>query len=110
MQALAIMAYGTTPIFDPYAIWRSNTVPTIAGNIAPHGGVLINRDLKGAEREAALERSHHLPSLVLGPTTISDLELLAIGGFSPLTGFLTSADYRSSLDDMRLTSGVVWPI
>jgi sulfate adenylyltransferase len=85
-------------------------VPTYAGSIAPHGGVLVDRELQGAKREAALERSQHLSSLVLGPTTVSDLELLAIGGFSPLTGFLTSADYRSSLSDMHLTSGVVWPI
>ena len=90
---------------------EDQVVPTnYAGSIAPHGGALINRELTGAAREAALERSRSLPSLVLGPTTISDLELLAIGGFSPLTGFLTSADYRSSLTDMHLTSGVVWPI
>jgi sulfate adenylyltransferase len=85
-------------------------VPNYAGSIAPHGGVLINRELKGSAREAALERAKSLPSLVLGPTAISDLELLAIGGFSPLTGFLTSADYRSSLNDMHLASGVVWSI
>ena len=85
-------------------------MPKYVGSIAPHGGVLINRELKAGEREAALERSRSLPSLVLGPTAISDLELLANGGFSPLTGFMSSADYRSCLDSMRLTSGVVWPI
>ena len=81
-----------------------------SGSIAPHGGTLVNRELKGAQRDGALERAHALPALVLGPTTVSDLELLAIGGFSPLTGFLSSADYKSSLRDMHLTSGVVWPI
>jgi sulfate adenylyltransferase len=89
---------------------RFNNVPNYAGSIAPHGGVLVNRDLTGAVRDAALDRSRSLPSLVLGPTAVSDLELLAIGGFSPLTGFMTSAEYRSSLHDMHLTSGVVWPI
>jgi sulfate adenylyltransferase len=80
------------------------------GSIAPHGGTLVDRELKGAQRQNALERARALPALGLGPTTISDLELLAIGGFSPLTGFMSSTEYKSSLRDMHLTSGVVWPI
>jgi sulfate adenylyltransferase len=85
-------------------------VPDFVGSIAPHGGVLIDRELRGAARDAALEHSRSLPSLILGPTTISDLELLATGGYSPLTGFMTAAEYHSTLNDMHLTSGVVWPI
>ncbi len=85
-------------------------MPPYVGSIAPHGGTLVNRILQGAERDAALDRARNLPAIVLGPTSISDLELLAVGAYSPLTGFLTSADYRSSLHDMHLTSGVVWPI
>lgn len=55
-----------------------------------------------------MEQAQGLQSLTLNPVSVSDVELLATGGFSPLSGFMTSADYRSCLDQMRLTSGVVW--
>ncbi len=41
---------------------------------------------------------------------ICDLELLSNGGFAPLTGFLTQKDYQSVLDNMRLSTGEVWPM
>lgn len=80
------------------------------GSIAPHGGTLVNRELAGAARSEALARAETLPSIVLGPVSISDLELIGVGAYSPLTGFMTSADYQRSLHDMHLTSGVVWSI
>jgi sulfate adenylyltransferase len=85
-------------------------VPSYPGSIAPHGGALIDCELKGSKREAALERASRLPIVVLSATAISDVELLANGGFSPLTGFMSSADYLSCVNDMRLASGEVWPI
>jgi len=84
------------------------TVPV--KNILPHGGTLIDRVLRGAIREAALERALQMPRVVLNPVSISDLELIAVGAFSPLTGFQGAADYDSVLNDMRLTSGLVWSI
>jgi ATP sulfurylase len=46
----------------------------------------------------------------LGTMALSDLELLATGAFSPLTGFMRKADYERCVDEMRLASGLVWSI
>ncbi len=76
--------------------------------IAPHGGTLVDRVLRGVLREAALERAAALKKVRLTPTAVSDLELIAVGAFSPLTGFLSKADYESVVGDMRLSNGLVW--
>lgn len=78
--------------------------------IAPHGGKLVDRILRGDERLAALVKAKGLQKLTLNATAISDLELIAVGAFSPLTGFLKKSDYESVLTDMRLSSGLVWSI
>ena len=51
-----------------------------------------------------------MPSWDLTPRQICDLELMMNGGFTPLRGFLTEADYNAVLDDMHLTTGALWPI
>ncbi len=76
--------------------------------IKPHGGTLVNRILTGQDREAALERAKGLPRLVLDSWETSDLELIANGAFSPLTGFLKKADYYSVVNNTRLADGTVW--
>jgi ATP sulfurylase len=78
--------------------------------IAPHGGTLVDRVLRGVLREAALERAASLKGVSLSSTAVSDLELIAVGAFSPLTGFMTKSDYESVVQDMRLSNGVVWSI
>ncbi len=78
--------------------------------IPPHGGTLVNRLLTGALREAARQRAAHLPRVPLSRANLADLELIAVGAYSPLTGFLRRDDYRRVVDEMRLTSGLVWPI
>lgn len=78
--------------------------------IAPHGGALIQRLVPKLELADALREAERLPSIRLSPWSVSDLDLIAIGGFSPLTGFLGSADYRSVVEEMRLANGLVWPI
>ena len=78
--------------------------------IPPHGGVLINRRLAGSDRERALERAASLPAVTLNPVSLSDLELIGNGAFSPLTGFLGQDDYRSVVDEMHLANGTVWSI
>jgi sulfate adenylyltransferase len=78
--------------------------------IAPYGGELVHLLVAGAERAALLEEASHLPSLQISPRSVCDLELLATGGFSPLTRFMGQADYDSVCAQMRLADGTFWPI
>lgn len=78
--------------------------------IAPHGGTLINRLLSGDARDAALDRARSLPTITLTETNLADLEMIATGGLSPLTGFLGRADYQSVVHHLRLANGLPWSI
>lgn len=78
--------------------------------IAPHGGTLINRLLEGAEREAALERAATLPQIPLNDLNLADLEMIAVGALSPLTGYMNQADYQSVVHTLHLANGLTWSI
>jgi sulfate adenylyltransferase len=78
--------------------------------IEPHGGKLIDRELRGAEREAMLRASAKMPSLTINARAEADLELIAIGALSPLEGFMGEADYVSTRDERHLANGLVWTI
>jgi sulfate adenylyltransferase len=78
--------------------------------ISPYGGTLVNLVVEGEEREALLAHSSHLPSVQISARALCDLELLATGAFSPLDRFMKKADYERVLTEMRLTSGVLFPI
>jgi sulfate adenylyltransferase len=78
--------------------------------IAAHGGKLVDRILPPEQRAQAEKESASLVSLTLSPREQFDLEMIAIGAFSPLEGFMGSADFDSVCTKMRLTSGTVWPI
>jgi sulfate adenylyltransferase len=78
--------------------------------IRPHGGRLINRMAEGREREQLLERAKLLPQVTLNSRQLSDVELIAIGAFSPLTGFMGQRDYESVVDNQRLANGLPWTI
>ena len=78
--------------------------------IAPHGGQLINRIATPAERQEFLEQSDRLPQVQLDERATSDLVMIAIGGFSPLKGFMEQADYEKVVDDMRLVDGTPWAV
>ncbi|UOQ45706.1 sulfate adenylyltransferase [Halobacillus salinarum] len=75
--------------------------------IEPHGGKLINQIDDSRE---ALDEAKNLQQLTISKWTISDLELIGIGGFSPLTGFMGEEDYTNVVNNMRLTDGEVWSI
>ncbi len=64
----------------------------------------------GEPPSEVLSETETLKSVVITPWTLSDLELIGIGGFAPLTGFMGSADWNSVVENMRLSSGEVWPI
>ena len=78
--------------------------------VQPHGGTLIDRVVPPSEAEAFRAAARSYPSLVLDARELADLELIATGAASPLTGFLGSADYESVLARMRLADGTVWPL
>ncbi len=76
----------------------------------PHGGVLVNH-MAAPERAQELKaESRDWPSWDLTARQVCDLELLLNGGFSPLRGFMSRADYEGVRDDMRLSDGSLWPI
>ncbi|HUQ53709.1 MAG TPA: bifunctional sulfate adenylyltransferase/adenylylsulfate kinase [Gammaproteobacteria bacterium] len=82
----------------------------MAGLKDPHGGALKNLylDEAGAKQEKA--RARDLASWDLNMRQLCDIEMLLNGAFSPLEGFLDEADYKRVLTEMRLTSGVLWPM
>ena len=80
------------------------------GTIAPHGGVLVNRLVTGTQRDALLEKARTLPTIQLDERAQSDIEMIAVGAFSPLRGFLEAADYHMVVENMRLISGLPWSI
>ena len=78
--------------------------------IAPHGGALVDLMVEAGNAQELRDASRDWPSLDLGDRQICDLELLLNGGFSPLTGFMTRAEYEGVCKDMRLPDGTLWPI
>ena len=79
-------------------------------SIPAHGGHLINRIATPAERQEFMEKAGSLPKIKLDKRTLSDLEMIAIGGFSPLNGFMEKDDYESVVVNMRLKNGLPWSI
>jgi sulfate adenylyltransferase len=87
----------------------SETITTATDEtIAPHGGSLVDLLVTGDEAQGLRDNSKALTRVRLKSRTLSDVELLAVGGYSPLDGFMTRADYSSVVSDMHLASGEPW--
>ncbi len=82
----------------------------VKDGIAPHGGTLINRLASAEQKQTFLDKADSLPRVTLDQRAASDLVMIAIGGFSPLTGFMAEADYHPVVSDMRLASGLPWSV
>jgi sulfate adenylyltransferase len=78
--------------------------------IAPHGGSLRINLATEAEQVELQERALRLPQITVGSRQLADLEMLAIGAYSPLSGFLTRADYLSVVNELHLSNGLPWTI
>lgn len=94
----------TFPI--PYQL----TMTTSLAAIAPHGGQLINRLAPEAERQEFLAIADKLPRVQLDERATSDLVMIAIGGFSPLKGFMEQDDYELVVEEMKLANGLPWSV
>jgi len=75
--------------------------------ILPHGGRLINRIIK---LEPTKEYLDSLKKIVISPEAEMDVEQIAIGTFSPLEGFMGQDDFKSVLNNWRLSGGAAWPL
>jgi sulfate adenylyltransferase len=79
--------------------------------VSPHGGrglrpLQVEKERLAEERQ----RAHTLPQLRVTSREKGDLIMLGIGGFTPLEGFMTQADWKGVCDEMRTTAGLFWPI
>ena len=79
--------------------------------VAPHGGGLL-RPLMAPQGslDAERARARALPQLRVSSREKGDLVMLGIGGFTPLEGFMTEADWRGVCDGFRTAAGLFWPI
>jgi len=79
--------------------------------VEPHGGKgLTCCLLEGAALEAEKKKAEGLKKIVITPREEGDLIMMGIGGFSPLTGFMTKADWKGVCEDFLLEDGTFWPI
>lgn len=75
-----------------------------------HGGALVNRLLSPVFVEENNQRLLPYRFVTVDEWTLSDIDCIGIGAFSPLKGFLTESEYDSVVEHMRLPDGTVWPV
>ena len=78
--------------------------------IEPHGGELVNRLASEEERRELLKKAETLPKIVAGNRYVGHCEMIAIGGYSPLKGFMTKEEAESVIKDIHLPNGLLWSI
>ena len=78
--------------------------------IPPHGGELVDLVAQPETVNELKAHSREWPSWDLSARQLCDLELLLSGGFSPLRGFMNRADYEGVCHNMKLASGLLWPM
>jgi sulfate adenylyltransferase len=83
---------------------------TISRLIEPYGGHLVSLVAQGDSYEELNSYAKRLPSIRLSERSLCDLELLAVGAFSPLDHFMRAGDYQRVLDEMRLLNGALFPL
>src|SRR6184192_4472918 len=78
--------------------------------IAPHGGELVSNMASEVELVDLQERARGLPEITVGSRQLAELEMLAIGAYSPLSGFMKRADYLGVVNNMHLENGLPWSV
>ena len=79
-------------------------------SIQPHGGTLVDRFMSAAEAARTVESAPGMPSIRVDAYTAFDMDCIAKGIFSPLTGFMGEEQTRRVLDAMELAPGIPWTI
>ena len=84
----------------------------MAGLVVPHGKEekLMPLLLEGDELQAEVERAKDFKKIRITSRETSDLIMMGIGAFTPLTGFMTKADWQGVCDKFTMTDGTFWPI
>jgi sulfate adenylyltransferase len=78
-------------------------------SLEPHGGTLVRRLVDGDVKNRLAADAAGLPRITLNEWQVSDLDMIAVGAMSPLTGYMSRKDYKSVLTAMRLENGTPWP-
>ena len=78
--------------------------------ISPYGGGLVDLMVDADARDDVTAYAQRLPSLQISERSVCDLELLAVGAFSPLDCFMGTDDHKRVLGEMRLGDGHIFPI
>ncbi|MEY3930548.1 MAG: sulfate adenylyltransferase [Cyanobacteriota bacterium] len=84
----------------------TSVAPARPGLIAPHGGSLVDLRVPAEQREAVKAGVDHV--IECSDRNACDVELLMVGGFSPLRGFMHQEDYQSVVEKHRTTSGLLF--
>ena len=78
--------------------------------IKPHGGKLVNKVASEEERQELLKKVEYLPKLFVSDRYVGHCEMIAVGGYSPLEGFMVRDEAESVIRDVHLSNGLVWSI
>eukprot|EP00619_Florenciella_sp_RCC1007_P000105 CAMPEP_0205921162 /NCGR_PEP_ID=MMETSP1325-20131115/12397_1 /ASSEMBLY_ACC=CAM_ASM_000708 /TAXON_ID=236786 /ORGANISM="Florenciella sp., Strain RCC1007" /LENGTH=410 /DNA_ID=CAMNT_0053288945 /DNA_START=19 /DNA_END=1251 /DNA_ORIENTATION=+ len=100
------LALGAASAFAPMRNPAALRKAVVSNMQEPHGGTLV--DLFVEDKEAAIKSCNK--ELQLNPRQLCDVELICNGGFSPLTGFMNEEDYLSVVNDVKLSSGLLFSL
>ncbi|MFO7814449.1 MAG: sulfate adenylyltransferase [Halanaerobiales bacterium] len=78
--------------------------------IPAHGGKLVNKIVDSNDKEKFLEEAKNMVHIRLNKRDLVEAENIATGLYSPIEGFMNEEDYKSVVENMRLTDGTVWTI
>ncbi len=78
--------------------------------LTPHGGKLVNKIATEEEKKQLEEKAKNLTKIVIKDRYVSDCEMIANGGFSPLEGFMCKEDAENVINNLHLKNGLLWSI
>ena len=97
-------------VYLPLIFSGDRPISPASGLISPYGGSLTNLLVPEARASEIKALASGFASLTLTEKSLCDLELLALGGYSPLTTFMGQQDYGRVLSEMKLADGTFWPV